>query len=187
MTVKTTDAIKKLESDLLEMKEMMTRMTKVFGDQQAPTNNFVDIDKIAVLPMVSSKVSTPNVVVPTASTNAAAIAALPRMANGKRQPADAFRTLIIRINEKKTAAGKMYTNPKSGIVDRGVHVVFDQFNDSLRAYYGKEVDCKALTASMEAAGVIKTKLAPRGIKIYLPEEFTVSSKQDASKSVIGLD
>ena len=158
---------KKLESFMTNMDARMTHLESV-ANQSA----FTPETPVASIPAVPSAVA------------AYSVANFPRSADGKRHPVDACRVAIVKINDAKIAAGTMYKN-KKGVVDKGVHVVWDGYNAAIANHFGiTEKEAQKMIEGVVEQGYIVSKLWKGGAKVYLPED--ISARAEPSSKVIEL-
>jgi len=153
------------------MKGMDAKISHIEAAMSANQKSFVPTEvPLASIPAVPAAVP------------AYSVANFPRSADGKRHPVDACRVAIVKINDAKIASGSMYKN-KKGVVDKGVHVVWDHYNAMIANHYGvSEKEAQKIIEGVVAQGYLVSKLWKGGAKVYLPED--ISAKIEKPSKVI---
>jgi hypothetical protein len=182
--VKVRDAnaenVGKMETLAEKMEKFMTGMDARLSHIESA----MSANQKVFTPTASHEVPVASIPAVPSAVAAYSVANFPRSADGKRHPVDACRVAIVKINDAKIAAGTMYKN-KKGVVDKGVHVVWDGYNAAIANHFGiTEKEAQKMIEGVVEQGYIVSKLWKGGAKVYLPED--ISARAEPSSKVIEL-
>jgi len=71
---------------------------------------------------------------------------------------------------------KRFISHARGVKSKGIHTVYDKFNDTARAYYGKQFNVVEATNALVDKGIIEGYITKGGMRIYLKGEMPQSGK-----------